>query len=592
MSGTVGNTGSPRRGAPGAVELFGRYWVPYRQKVALGVFFKAFEVVLELLTPLVIARMIDVGIGEKDMSLIVRMAALLCAFAVGGYLCTLICQKMAAVVSQGMGTDLRHAMYEKINALSAAEVDRTGAPSLVTRLLNDINQIQLSIALFIRGVTRWPFLAIGSVVCAVLVDARLGLVLVVATPLILLVFFVIIRLTLPLYSVVQARLDRLSQLSRESISGARVIRAFGGEAADVEKFGHASKEQASVAIFAGRLSSLLNPLTSLVMNLAIVCVLWVGGLRVNAGSVTTGEVVAFVNYMNQTLIAVIYLTSFFVTITRGHVSSKRVLEVIDTEPAVRGGSDHELAVECGAGRPLLALDGVCFSYGQGDDALSDVSLSVLPGETLGIIGGTGAGKSTLVALLSRLYDPTEGSIELMGHDVREYPLGQLRRLVSVVPQRARLVSGTLRENLCWRDEDATDDELWHALEVAQARDFVEGLDDGLDTQVDVGGRNFSGGQRQRLTIARALVGSPSLVVLDDSASALDFATDARLRRALSDLDMVRVIISQRVSAVMGADKILVLEHGRQVGMGTHDELLSSCAYYREIASTQLKGVER
>ncbi len=447
MSAPVGKMADPSPNAPGAVELFGRFWVPYRKKVALGMFFKAFEVVLELLTPLVIARMIDVGIGDKDMSLIVRLAILLCAFAIGGYLCTLICQKMAAVVSQGMGTDLRHAMYEKINVLSAAEIDRIGAPSLVTRLLNDINQIQLSIALFIRGFTRWPFLAIGSVVCALLVDAKLGLVLVVATPLILLVFFVVIRLTLPLYSVVQERLDRLSQLSRESIGGARVIRAFGGEAADVEKFGHASREQAAVAIFAGRLSSLLNPLTSLVMNLAIVCVIWVGGVRVNAGNVTTGEVVAFVNYMNQTLIAVIYLTSFFVTITRGHVSAKRVLEVIDTEPAVTDGSDHDLVPSEDAGHPLLALDGVCFSYGQGDDALSDVSLSVKPGETLGIIGGTGAGKSTLVALLSRLYDPTAGSIELLGHNVREYPLSQLRGFVSVVPQRARLVSGNLRENL-------------------------------------------------------------------------------------------------------------------------------------------------
>lgn len=573
-------------------ELLRKYLGPYRGKTIIGALSKVVEVIFDLITPLVIARMIDDGVHNRDVGAVLRYGALLVCFALVGYGFTLICQKMAALVAQGVGTDLRDDLMRRTMSLSAAEMDRFGADSLVTRTINDVNQVQLAVAMGIRQLMRFPILGIGSIVAALLIDLKLGLVFLLCVPVITLVFWFVMSRSVPFFRLMQEKLDLVSRITREALSGVRVIRAFGREGSETKRFDAASKEQTDVAVAVGRLSALLNPATLLVMNLGVVAILWTGAVQVSVGDLRQGQVMAFVNYMSQTLVAIVYVANLVVLFNRGSASAQRVMEVLDTEPSVRDTAGEPLAVDLCAS--ALALDHVSFSYaGAQLPSVGDVTLTLGQGETLGVIGGTGSGKSTLVSLLVRLYDVSAGTIEVLGHDVRDYPIAQLRSLVSIVPQRASLVSGTIRSNLLWRRPDADDDELWRALERAQAADFVREKPLGLDGAVEAGGKNFSGGQRQRLTIARALVGSPRLVVLDDSASALDFKTDARLRRALRELGgkTSAVIVSQRVSAVMQSDRILVLDHGRVVGLGTHRELLEASEIYREICLSQLSAEE-
>lgn len=573
-------------------ELLRKYLGPYRGKTIIGALSKVVEVIFDLITPLVIARTIDDGVHNRDVGAVLRYGALLVCFALVGYGFTLICQKMAALVAQGVGTDLRDDLMRRTMSLSAAEMDRFGADSLVTRTTNDVNQVQLAVAMGIRQLMRFPILGIGSIVAALLIDLKLGLVFLLCVPVITLVFWFVMSRSVPFFRLMQEKLDLVSRITREALSGVRVIRAFGREGSETKRFDAASKEQTDVAVAVGRLSALLNPATLLVMNLGVVAILWTGAVQVSVGDLRQGQVMAFVNYMSQTLVAIVYVANLVVLFNRGSASAQRVMEVLDTEPSVRDTAGEPLAVDpCTS---ALALDHVSFSYaGAQLPSVGDVTLTLGQGETLGVIGGTGSGKSTLVSLLVRLYDVSEGTIEVLGHDVRDYPIAQLRSLVSIVPQKASLVSGTIRSNLLWRRPDADDDELWRALERAQAADFVREKPLGLDGAVEAGGKNFSGGQRQRLTIARALVGSPRLVVLDDSASALDFKTDARLRRALRELGgrTSAVIVSQRVSAVMQSDRILVLDHGRVVGLGTHRELLEASEIYREICLSQLSAEE-
>ena len=573
-------------------ELLRKYLGPYRGKTIIGALSKVVEVIFDLITPLVIARTIDDGVHNRDVGAVLRYGALLVCFALVGYGFTLICQKMAALVAQGVGTDLRDDLMRRTMSLSAAEMDRFGADSLVTRTTNDVNQVQLAVAMGIRQLMRFPILGIGSIVAALLIDLKLGLVFLLCVPVITLVFWFVMSRSVPFFRLMQEKLDLVSRITREALSGVRVIRAFGREGSETKRFDAASKEQTDVAVAVGRLSALLNPATLLVMNLGVVAILWTGAVQVSVGDLRQGQVMAFVNYMSQTLVAIVYVANLVVLFNRGSASAQRVMEVLDTEPSVRDTAGEPLAVDpCTS---ALALDHVSFSYaGAQLPSVDDVTLTLGQGETLGVIGGTGSGKSTLVSLLVRLYDVSAGTIEVLGHDVRDYPIAQLRSLVSIVPQRASLVSGTIRSNLLWRRPDADDDELWRALERAQAADFVREKSLGLDGAVEAGGKNFSGGQRQRLTIARALVGSPRLVVLDDSASALDFKTDARLRRALRELGgrTSAVIVSQRVSAVMQSDRILVLDHGRVVGLGTHRELLEASEIYREICLSQLSAEE-
>lgn len=574
-------------------QLLRKFLPPYGWRTLLGVATKAIEVLFDLLTPLIVARMVDEGVAARDVGLTVRLGLLLMGLAVLGYLFTLVCQHHASIVSQGMGTDIRDALFAKANELSGADLDGLGTSSLVTRILSDVNQVQVTVALGIRQLVRWPFLAVGSMVAALLIDRRLGAVLLVCTPAIGAVFWLVMSRSVPLFTAIQRWLDAVSRITREGLSGVRVVRAFRREGAEEGRFREAAGAYSDSSVRVGRLSAILSPATFLIMNLGVIAILWAGGARVEAGELTQGEVVAFVTYMTQTLLSISYVANLVVIFTRGAASAGRIMAVIGLVPKVSDAAARELRPRLEAGTVALKVEGVSFSYADGAaDALHDVSLTLPVGGRLGIIGGTGSGKSTLANLLVRLYDPDEGTIDLFGHPQAHYPLAQLRHLVAIVPQQASLLSGTIRSNLSWRDAAATDDELWEALEVAQAADFVRAKEGGLDEVVEAGGRNFSGGQRQRLTIARALVGHPSMLVLDDCASALDMATDAALRAALSSLKGTCVVtISQRISSLRASEQICVLDHGSVAGIGTHDELLRTCGLYREIALSQLSREE-
>ena len=590
------------------IELLRRFGGKYLRYMVIGPACKLIEVIFDLLTPLVIAQMIDKGIGAHDVSAVVHYGMVLAAMAVIGISFTLVCQKMAALTSQGMGTDIRGALYKHINKLSYAELDRFGTPSLITRITNDVNQVQLAVALGVRMLIRWPFLAVGSMVAALAIDLKLGMIFLICTPAIGLVFWFVMARCIPYYKQLQAKLDRIALICREGLSGARVVRAFVREGHERGRFAQAADDQARVAIAVGKLSSILNPVTFLVMNLGVCAILWVGGVQVNVGELTQGQVMAFVNYMTQTLTSIVYVANLVVVFTKASASASRLNEVLNCEPSITDEGNRPVALPepTAMGNavpvPALSLSHASFSFGAGAaNAVNDVTLELPLGKTLGIIGGTGSGKSTLVSLIPRLYDTGAGSVSVMGADVRAWPLDQLRRVVATVPQRASLVSGTIRSNLTWRDESATDEELWAALDMAQASEFVRNKPQGLDAPVEAEGKNFSGGQRQRLTIARALVGSPQILIMDDSASALDFKTDAALRHAIRErsvrgaaaggLPLTTVIVSQRVSTVRDADMICVLDHGSVAGLGTHDELYASCQLYREICQSQLRREE-
>lgn len=591
------------------IELLRRFGGKFRRYMVIGPACKLIEVIFDLLTPLVIAQMIDKGIGARDVNAVIHYGMVLGAMAVIGISFTLVCQKMAALTSQGMGTDIRGALYQHINKLSYAELDRFSTPSLITRITNDVNQVQLAVALGVRMLIRWPFLAVGSMCAALAIDLKLGIIFLICTPAIGLVFWFVMARCIPYYKQLQAKLDRIALICREGLSGARVVRAFVREDHERERFAQAADDQADTAIAVGKLSSILNPVTFLVMNLGVCAILWVGGIQVNVGELTQGQVMAFVNYMTQTLTSIVYVANLVVVFTKASASASRINEVLNCEPSITD-EDNEPVVlpepsELAGGAvpvPALSLSHASFSFGAGAaNAVSDVTLELPLGKTLGIIGGTGSGKSTLVSLIPRLYDAGTGSVSVMGADVRAWPLDQLRHVVATVPQRASLVSGTIRSNLTWRDEAATDEELWAALDMAQASEFVRNKPQGLDAPVEAGGKNFSGGQRQRLTIARALVGSPQVLIMDDSASALDFKTDAALRHAIRErsmrgaaeggLPLTTVIVSQRVSTVHDADMICVLDHGSVAGLGTHDELYATCQLYREICQSQLRREE-
>ena len=587
------------------IELLRRFGGKFRRYMVIGPACKLVEVIFDLLTPLVIAQMIDKGIGAHDVNAVIHYGMVLGAMAVIGISFTLVCQKMAALTSQGMGTDIRGALYEHINKLSYAELDRFGTPSLITRITNDVNQVQLAVALGVRMLIRWPFLAVGSMCAALAIDLKLGMIFLICTPAIGLVFWFVMARCIPYYRQLQAKLDRIALICREGLSGARVVRAFVREDHERERFAQAADDQANTAIAVGKLSSILNPVTFLVMNLGVCAILWVGGIQVSVGELTQGQVMAFVNYMTQTLTSIVYVANLVVVFTKASASASRINEVLNCVPGITDEGNQPVALPKPgnvAPVPALSLSHASFSFGAGAvNAVNDVTLELPLGKTLGIIGGTGSGKSTLVSLIPRLYDVSTGSVSVMGSDVRAWPLDQLRHVVATVPQRASLVSGTIRSNLTWRDESATDEELWAALDMAQASEFVRNKPQGLDTPVEAGGKNFSGGQRQRLTIARALVGSPQVLIMDDSASALDFKTDAALRRAIRErsmrgaaeggLPLTTVIVSQRVSTVRDADMICVLDHGSVAGLGTHDELYASCQLYREICQSQLRREE-
>lgn len=569
-----------------------RFLKDYRKQVIIGPIFKWMEAVLELIVPLVMAKIIDVGVKNADKGYVFRMGGLLLLIAAVSLGCALVCQYSASIASQGVGTNLRREMFDRINRFSHAELDRFGTHSLITRLTNDVNQLQVAVAMLIRLVVRAPFLAIGAVVMAFTIDVKLSLIFLVVFPLIVGVLYFVMNRSIPFFRVMQKKLDKISLITRENLEGARVIRAFSKQDAELSRFTSASDDLANTSVRVGRLSALLNPLTYVIMNLGIVAILWFGGFRVDSGRLTQGEIIAFVNYMTQILQALIVVANLVVIFTKASASASRINEVLETEPSVSDAVSGEVAPL--ADEAALEFDRVAFAYaGAEEPSLSGITVKLRPGETLGVIGGTGSGKSTFVSLIPRFYDATSGKVKVFGRDVKEYPLAELRRLVGTVPQKAAVVSGTIRENLRWAKPDATDEELWAALKTAQAESFVEALPQKLETRVEQGGKNFSGGQKQRLTIARALVGKPSILILDDSASALDFATDAALRKALrtETKGMTVIMVSQRASTIRYADQILVLDDGGMAGLGTHEELFENCPVYREICLSQLSAEE-
>ena len=571
------------------------YLKKYRIYVILGPIFKLIEAVFELIVPIVTSLIIDKGVRQGDLTYVWHMGGVLIGLGAVGLGSALICQKFASIASLGFGTAVRNQMYEKINTFSHAEIDRFGTPSLITRITNDVNQLQQAVALLIRLVIRAPFLAIGAVIAAMLIDWKLGLILLVATPVIALILYMVMSRSVPFYKKAQKKLDRISLVSREGLSGVRVIRAFSKQEEEQQRFEQAASEQTETAIGVGKLTALLNPLTYAVMNLAVVAILWFGGYRVDSGGVSQGNVIALVNYMTQTLLALIVVANLVVTFTKAAASASRVNEILDTQPAVTEQTTQKIEVKTDGKTPKILFDHVSFAYDMQahQSALYDLSAAIYEGETVGIIGGTGSGKSTVAALIPRFYDPTRGTIYMDGIDIKQYSFEQLREQIGVVPQRAVLFTGTIESNLKWGNEHATKEQMEQALHIAQAEEFVSRLPKGLQTEVSQGGANFSGGQRQRLTIARALVRQPEILILDDSASALDYATDAALRKAIRNMEgnPAVFIVSQRTSSIQHADRILVLDDGKAAGLGTHEELLATCPVYQEIHYSQFDRKE-
>lgn len=558
-----------------------KYLKPYRKEAVMGFFFKLIEAFFELIVPIVVADIIDYGILHQDQQYILQRGLLLLALALLGYACALVCQYFASKTSQGFGTYLRNDMFKAIHAYDYEDIDEIGIPSLMTRITNDTNQLQLAVAMTIRLASRSPFLILGSLVMAFRISVPIALIFICAAPILALAIYGVMSKSLPLYLKIQKQLDHVSLICRENLAGIRVIRAFSKQKQEKERFQQATQKQKDMQIQVGKLSALLNPSTSVIVNCAILVILYAGGLQVNAGHLTQGEVIALINYMNQILLSMFAFANVIVIYNKATACYKRVQEVLAIQPAIQ---DGKCLIDNQEG-PLVTFDHVSFSY-QGSHALHDISFSIHQGETIGIIGGTGSGKSTLIHLIPRFYEATQGQIYIKNRPIQDYSLFSLRQMIGLVPQQATLFTGTIKENICLAKENASDDEVKQALHLAQAS-FVDEWKDGIYSHITQGGHNLSGGQKQRLTIARALVRNPELLILDDSASALDFATDAALRKAIATLPQTTIIVSQRVSAIMHADKILVLSHGELVGMGKHDELMKTCEIYQQIVTSQM-----
>ncbi|MEE0733501.1 MAG: ABC transporter ATP-binding protein [Acutalibacteraceae bacterium] len=562
----------------------------YKLQLTIGPLCKLLEAVFELIVPLVMASIIDTGVANRDTAYIYKMGGVMLLLGAVGLASALVCQKSASIASQGSGTKLRTALFAHINKLSFQELDKIGTPSLITRMTNDINQLQLAVAMLIRLVIRAPFLVIGAIAMSFTIHAGLAFVFVIAAVLIAAILYLVMSRSVPFFKLVQKKLDKISLLARENLSGSRVIRAFGKQREEQARFNTSADELAKTAVRVGKLSALLNPMTYVVTNLAIVAVVWFGAGLVDTGDMLPGEIIALVNYMTQILLAMVVVANLVVIFTKASASAARINEVFETRPSVQEPAQANAAPVLGA--PKIEFRDVSFGYG-GEQVLRHIDLKVQKGQTLGIIGTTGSGKSTLVNLIPRFYDVLQGEVLVDGVNVKEYPLSLLRGQCGIAPQNAVLFSGTIGDNMRWAKEDATDQEIERALSIAQAEDFVKKLPFGIDTPITQGGKNLSGGQKQRLTIARALLRDPQILILDDSASALDFVTDAALRRAIrtQTKDMTVLLVSQRVSTVRGADQIAVLDDGTLAGVGSHEELFASCKPYREICLSQLSRQE-
>lgn len=558
----------------------------YRKQIILGPFFKFLEAFFELLLPLMMAMLIDEGIAVGNSTRIWQMAGWMVLLTVAGGVCALICQYFSSIASQGFGTELRNQMMRKINQFSHDDLNLFGTDTLVTRMTNDINQLQLALAMLIRLVVRAPFLSVGSVLMAFIIDARLGMLYLLLLPIFCVILYLIIRYAVPLYQKVQQRLDRVNKLIAQNLSGVRVIRAYARTETDTKVFAKTTDELADINEKVSNISALLSPSTTLIMNLGVITLLYLGGFSVNEGTLQQGQILALISYMNQMLLALIVVSNLVVIFTRAYASGQRVNEVLDTEPSLV--SPENGKIEKQLNQPLVEFNHVDFRYSKDAGlSLTDIDFSIEDNTVIGITGGTGSGKSTLTQLIPRFYDSSAGTVDFMGLDVKEWNLKELRKQIKMVPQIAVLFHGTIRENLQWGKTDATDDECWEALKTAQCLEFVQKLPSKLDTLVMENGKNFSGGQRQRLTIARAIVSKPKLLILDDSLSALDYQTDLDLREALkNDLNGTVIIISQRIRSLQQAKQILLMDSGRISAVGTHEELLKHSAAYQELVASQ------
>ena len=572
----------------GSVRRLLPYMKGYWKECILGPIFKLLEAIFELIVPLVTAKMIDVGIANRDTGYIWKMGGAMFLLAACGLAFALICQYYASKCAYGFGTALRRALYRHVNTLSHSAVDRIGTASLITRITSDSNTVQSGLNMMIRLATRCPFLIIGAAIMAMRIDLKLSIIFLIAIPIIGVLLYSVTCWTIPRYGENQGKLDNIARHTRENLDGVRVIRAFSRQDEEIESYRNDCDVFAKRSIAVSRVGAILNPASFFIMNMGIVAVLWFGGIRVDTGHLTQGELTAFVNYMTQIALSMVRMAELLISFNKAAASAKRISDVLAEEPEITDG-EKPLTVQEQA--PVLAFDHVTFAYPDGGEAaIHDISFSLRAGETLGIIGGTGSGKSTIANLIPRFYDTTEGTVRIYGEDVRSYTLDSLRQIIGVVPQKASLVSGTIAENLRWGDAAADDAELEHACKIAQAWEFVSQTSRGLETKVTQGGRSLSGGQKQRLTIARALVGHPKLLILDDSMSALDYATDLELRRQLAAEmgDVTKIMISQRATSIQHADHILVMDDGRCVGYGTHDELLVQCPVYADIYHTQMQ----
>lgn len=571
------------------------YLKDYKKESIIGPLFKLLEATFELIVPVIMAHIIDIGIKNHDTLYIWKMGAVLVIFGILGLTCSLLAQYFAAKAAVGFGTALRHDLFWHIENLSHAEVDKAGSSTLVVRMTSDVNQVQSGVNLVLRLFLRSPFIVVGALVMAFTINWKAAMVFVVTVPLLAFVIYGIMVITIPLYKKVQRELDEVLLTTRENLTGVRVIRAFRTQKLERETFEHKSDVLMAIQMHVGKISASLNPLTYIIVNAGIIAVIWFGGIQVNVGDMTQGEVIALVNYMTQTLLALVALANLIITFTKALASAGRINEVFAMKPGIVDGNEKESAVQqTEEPKTAVSMEDVTFYYQKSKEpALEHISFTAKKGETIGIIGGTGSGKSTLVSLIPRFYDVTEGRVFVNGKDVREYKVENLRSKVGMVPQKAVLFHGTIRDNMKMGREDASDEEIFEALKTAQALEIVENKPGKLDTVLSEGGKNLSGGQRQRLTIARALVRNPEVLILDDSASALDFATDANLRKAIAEdtNNMTVFIVSQRAASIMHADKIIVLDDGQMVGYGTHQELLKQCEVYQEICYSQFSKEE-
>lgn len=598
------------------------YLKDYKKETVLAPLFKMLEASFELLVPLVMARIIDIGIADGDKNYIVKMCLIMILLGIIGLVCSITAQFFAAKAAVGFAAKLKHALFGHIQSLSFSEMDVIGTSTLITRMTSDVNQVQSGVNLVLRLFLRSPFIVIGAMVMAFTIDVQAAVVFAVTIPLLSIVVFGIMMISMPLYKKVQAGLDKILRITRENLTGVRVVRAFNKEESEIKRFEEGNESLTGMQMFVGKISALMNPVTYIIINGALIILIWEGAVRVDTGYITQGQVVALVNYMSQILVELLKLANLIITVTKAFACANRIQSVFDTKSSLvsptaadvggadsgntdigaGAGTNEDIGTGAGTNEDIgTGVDtnediAVCFEHvslrykNAGGESLTDINFSVKRGQTIGIIGGTGSGKSSIVNMIPRFYDAAGGSVKVNGIDVKEYPLETLRGKIGMVLQKAVLFKGTIRENILWGKEDASDEEIWRVLEISQAKEFVETKDGGLDAKISQAGKNLSGGQKQRLTIARALIRKPEILILDDSASALDFATDARLRKAIREMeeDITVFIVSQRASSLQHADSIIVMEDGVIAGIGTHEQLLSNCTVYREIYESQFK----